>query len=118
MFPKPMNRKFADLARFAGLQFRIAFQHMSTHGFAMTALGTTVESWWMARYQSHVLQTDDPAFVETMAMNWYNMNHEKSKAVGIVRNGSITVHGKTHNTLFAMSRTCDRSAQLTAYHPY
>jgi hypothetical protein len=63
-------------------------------------------------------QTDDPLFVETMAMNWLNGDHKKSKFVGVVMNGSITVDGKIHNSLILTSRTADQSTRLMAYHPY
>jgi hypothetical protein len=96
----------------------MAFQHMSTHGFAKTALGTTVVGWWTARYQAHVLQTDNPALVEAMAMNWLDADHKKSKFVGIVMNGNIMVEGKRHDTLILRSRTADHSVRLMAYHPY
>jgi hypothetical protein len=42
-----------------------------------------------------VLQTGDPAFVEIMAMNWLVSDHNKSKFVGIVMDGTITVEGKS-----------------------
>jgi hypothetical protein len=65
-----------------------------------------------------VLQTDDSAFVETMAMNWLSADHQKSKFVGIVMNGGITVEGKRHNSLILRSRTADHSVRMMAYEPY
>ena len=118
VFPRPLNRNLANLARFAGMQFRIAFRHMSKHGFANSALGTTVTGWWSPRYHSHVLQTDDGAYIETMAMNWLGADHKKSKFVGIVMNGSITVEGKRHNSAILRSRTADQSIRMMAYNPY
>ena len=70
-----MNSALADLARFAGVQFRSAFLHLKTHGFVNTALGTTVTRW-LARHHLHVLQTDNPAYVETMGMNWLHADHK------------------------------------------
>ena len=113
-----MNSSLADLARFAGVQFRSAFQHMKTHGFVNTALGTTSTGWLIPRHQLHVLQTDDPAYVETMAMNWLGAEHKKSKFVGIVMNGRITIEGKTHNSFISRSQTADRSTRMMAYNPY
>ncbi|UFZ05525.1 hypothetical protein LQG66_04185 [Bradyrhizobium ontarionense] len=113
-----MDRKLADLARFAGQQFRFAFQHMDTHGFANTALGTTMTGWWTPKYHLQVLQTDDAAFVEAMAMNWLDADHRAWKFAGIVMNGSITVDGKSHNSLILRSQTTDHSRRLVAYHPY
>jgi hypothetical protein len=71
---EPQPCKLGSICRTA------AFKHMAAHGFANTALGTTVIGWWTASYQTHVLQTDDPAFVETMAMNWLDGDHQKSKS--------------------------------------
>jgi Helix-turn-helix domain len=116
--PTALNPTLAELAGFSGLQLKLAMGHLSAHGMARTALGTTVTGWWNSRYQTHVLQTDDPAFVETMAMNWLVSDHKKSKFVGIVMDGNITVEGKTHDALILRSRTADHAIRLMAFNPY
>ncbi|WP_057835491.1 hypothetical protein [Bradyrhizobium jicamae] len=102
------------------MQLRIAFSHLSKQGFSLTALGTTMMAgWWNGtRYKTHVLQTDDAAFVETMAMNWLVSDHKKSKFVGVVMNGNIAVEGKTHDALILRSRTADQSIRMMAYASY
>jgi len=76
-------------------------------------------SWWSGtRYMTHVLQTDDQAFVETMAMNWLMSDQKKSKFVGIVMNGTITVEGNRHDAFILRSRTADHSTRLMAYQPH
>ncbi|WP_128925486.1 hypothetical protein [Bradyrhizobium guangxiense] len=113
-----MASSLADLARFAGAQFRSAFEHMDTHGWGNTALGTTVTGWWNSRYHLHVLETDDLAYVETMAMEWLCTEHKKARFVGVVMNGKITIKGKTHNSLILRSRASDQSLRMMAYNPY
>jgi hypothetical protein len=115
-----LNPALAELAEFAGMQLRIAIDRLSKQGFSLTALGTTVTAgWWNGtRYKTHVLQTDDAAFVETMAMNWLMSDHKKSKFVGVVMHGNITVEGKTHDALILRSRTADQSTRMMAYSPY
>jgi hypothetical protein len=113
-----LGPRLTELARFAGIQLRVANEHLSTHGFVKTALGTTVTGWWTPQYQTHVLQTDDSAFVEKMAMNWLMSGHGKSKFVGVVMNGWIEVGGKRHDALILRSRTADQSLRMMAYTPY
>jgi hypothetical protein len=92
--------------------------HLSTHGFARTALGITVTGWWASHYQTEVLKTDDPAFVEAMAMKWLMSDHKKSKFAGVVMDGSITVAGKTHDALILRSQAVDQSVRMMVHSPY
>ncbi|MBR0849931.1 hypothetical protein JQ543_19410 [Bradyrhizobium diazoefficiens] len=100
------------------MQFRFAFKHLAAHGFANTALGTSVTGWWSPRYQMQVLQTDNPAYVETMAMNWLSMDHKDVTFVGVVMHGVITMKGKEHTSFILRARAADRPIRMMAYHPY
>jgi hypothetical protein len=115
-----LNPALAELAEFAGIQLKIAMSRLSKEGFLLTALGTTVTAgWWNGtRYKTHVLQTNDPKFIETMSMNWLMSDHKKSKFGGVVMDGSITVDGKRHNSLILRSRNADQSIRMMAYNPY
>lgn len=115
-----LNPALAELAEFAGIQLKIAINRLSSEGFFLTALGTTVAAgWWNGtRYTTHVLQTDNPEFIETMSMNWLMSDHKKSKFVGIVMGGEIKVEGNSTEALILRARTADNSIRLMAYQPY
>src|SRR5262249_48607918 len=95
-----------------------AFHHSKTQGFLNSALGSTMAGWWTPRHQLQVMFTDNPAYIEAMAMKWLDQEHGRSKFVGIVMNGAITVDGKIHNAFISRSRTADRSMRMMAYNPY
>jgi|EndMetStandDraft_2_1072991.scaffolds.fasta_scaffold645824_1 hypothetical protein len=115
-----LDPALTELAEFAGMQLRIAIDHLSKRGFSLTALGTTVTAgWWNGTsYKTHVLQTDDPKFIEQMSMNWLMSDHKKSKFVGIVMDGAIAVEGNKTEALILRSRTANSSIKMMAYQPY
>jgi hypothetical protein len=53
-----------------------------------------------------------------MAMNWLMSRHDKSRFVGVVMDGSITVEGNRHEALILRARTADNSVRMMAYQPY
>lgn len=115
-----LDQALVELAQFAGLQLRVAADHLSKHGFLLTALGATMNvGWWNGtRYTTHVLQTDDPQFIEEMSMNWLMSDHKKSKFVGVVMDGWITVEGNKTEALILRSRKVNSSTRMMAYQPY
>ena len=109
-----------DLSTFAGQCLKLAITPVIKHGFLPAPMGTTMRSgWWNGtRYQTTVLDTDDPSWVETMCMNWLLSDHKKAKFAGVVMDGYITVDGTKSDALILRARTADSSIRLIAYQPY
>ncbi len=115
-----LNPDLVELGAFAGFQLNLALNRLNAQGFELIALGTTMTArWWSGfRFMTHVLQTDDPNYIETMAMNWLTSDHKKSRFVGIVMDGAMTIEGNRTEALILRARTPDYSAGLMAYQPY